>query len=562
MNLIDQALKDKLKLFDEIDKELGTESSYKNTTNKISNNFPKNLKNLSTPQFDKIYSNFLLDQYQPKNIYNFKTTTKTNSNSNTINNNKKKNNNNNFNYNIKKTPTHSRSNSRTLQRSKSSNKNLNILIPPNDSGNRLYNYGFYIKNKLEKKRKEENDKIHKNMTPKILNKSKDILRDAYHFETRLYYNNDSNDNIYYKKRTLSKDNLNTFKPKLNKNSLKIANKLEPSSQRLIKNKKRKNNNNNEYYNKCKEIYNNIYNNNNNNFNYTNRSNSISPKNSKSKESIKHCNELYNKGIENMQKKEKNYKQKLMNKQEEYKKYSFKPNINKNSPLIDKNITKKNSSVDNNNLNNKKQDMYTKQCEWKKKLQNENKRKKEIFEKKNFKDCTFKPNISQLNIQNDEKFIMKNLQQMNDYVNKRRENIKKQKEYEQYKNKRLGQISNHSLKPTIPKEFEFQTKERSHSKNKNKFEDRKNNYTIFNYNYNNNNNNFDRINNNFNVNNNFGNYNNNINNNIYNNFDNVNYLNNNNFNNKDLNFSNNSLFGEQQFIEAVNALHNRIDNLNL
>ena len=538
MNLIDQALKDKLKLFDEIDRELGTESSYKNTTNKLNNN--------NNSQFDKIYSNFLLDQYQPKNIFNFKTTTKTNSNNNTINNNKKKNYNN---YN-KKTPSHShsRSNSKTIQRSNSSNKNL---ILPNDSGNRLYNYGFYIKNKLEKKRKEENDKIHKNMTPKILNKSKDILRDAYHFETRLYYNNnnnnnESNDNIYYKKRTLSKDNLNTFKPKLNKNSLKIANKLEPASQRLIKNKKRKNNNEN-YYNKCKEIYNNIYNNNNNfNYNFTNRSNSISPKNSKSKESIKHCNELYNKGIENMQKKEKNYKQKLINKQEEYKKFSYKPNINKNSPLIEKNITKKNSSVDNNNNNNKKTDIYTKQCEWKKKLQNENKRKKEIYEKNNFKDCTFKPNISQLNIQNDEKFIMKNLQQMNDYVNKRRENIKKQKEYEEYKNKRLGKISNHSLKPTIPKEFEFQTRERSHSKNKNKFEDRKNNYTFFNYNYNNNN---------------FHDFNNNNNNNIneYQNYNNNNF----NFNNNNnLNFSNNSLFGEQQFIEAVNALHNRIDNLNL
>ena len=141
--------------------------------------------------------------------------------------------------------------------------------------------------------------------------------------------------------------------------------------------------------------------------------------------------------------------------------------------------------------------------------------------------------------------MKNLQQMNDYVNKRRENIKKQKEYEEYKNKRLGQISNHSLKPTIPKEFEFQTRERSHSKNKNKFEDRKNNYTFFNYNYNNNFNDF---------NNNNMNYNNNNNNNL-------NFSNNNN-NNNNLNFSNNSLFGEQQFIEAVNALHNRIDNLNL
>ena len=77
MNFIDQALKDKLKLFDEIDRELGTESSYKNTTNKINNNLN---------QFDKIYSNFLLDQYKPKNLF-IKTTTKTNSNNNTINNN-------------------------------------------------------------------------------------------------------------------------------------------------------------------------------------------------------------------------------------------------------------------------------------------------------------------------------------------------------------------------------------------------------------------------------------------------------------------------------------------
>ena len=37
-----------------------------------------------------------------------------------------------------------------------SNSNLNI---PNDSGKRVYNYGFYLKNKLEKRRKKEEEKI-------------------------------------------------------------------------------------------------------------------------------------------------------------------------------------------------------------------------------------------------------------------------------------------------------------------------------------------------------------------------------------------------------------------
>ena len=31
-------------------------------------------------------------------------------------------------------------------------KNSKKFYPPNDSGNRLYNYGYYIKNKLIKKR--------------------------------------------------------------------------------------------------------------------------------------------------------------------------------------------------------------------------------------------------------------------------------------------------------------------------------------------------------------------------------------------------------------------------
>ena len=112
----------------------------------------------------------------------------------------------------------------------------------------------------------------------------------------------------------------------------------------------------------------------------------------------------------MIKREQIYKETKIKKEEEYKNYSFKPQIIKNSPVIDKNTIIKPISPfkKTNNLNI---DLYKKQTEWKKKLENENLRKKEIIEIEKNKACTFKPEISHLNIQNDEKFIMKNIQQM-------------------------------------------------------------------------------------------------------------------------------------------------------
>ena len=93
------------------------------------------------------------------------------------------------------------------------------MSPLNNSGERLYNYGFYIKNKLQKKRIEEEEKLHRQMTPKILPRSKSIYRDSAHFEDRLYYqshnsskmnmNIESTDGSHiYKKRATSKENVN------------------------------------------------------------------------------------------------------------------------------------------------------------------------------------------------------------------------------------------------------------------------------------------------------------------------------------------------------------------
>ena len=154
MNLLDQKLKEKLKLFDNIDKECSTQilSSRKTMKKNSKTKFPTS--NLTSEQFNEIYSNFLLDNNNKSQINELKTTN-THSHKNSLNEMKIKNivenriNNKDNNNNIK-TP------SKSTKRSKS--KDLSNYIPPNDCGNRLYNYGFYLKNKLEKQRKEENEK--------------------------------------------------------------------------------------------------------------------------------------------------------------------------------------------------------------------------------------------------------------------------------------------------------------------------------------------------------------------------------------------------------------------
>jgi hypothetical protein len=214
-----------------------------------------------------------------------------------------------------------RSKSHIINGKKNKSKNLSKLYPPNDSGNRLYNYGYYIKNKLNKKRKLEEEKIRKQMTPKILNRSKEMNRDPNKFEERLYYaeKNDMNDSIYNRKRSLSKEYINykdfTYHPKINKKSLLIASKLEPSTLRI--NKKKTHNYVGEK--SVMNYYSNLFRNK-NNLNYKKNLNNNSG-NEKS-------NELYMKGIQDMKRKEQIYNENQVRKEEEYKNYPFKPKIKK------------------------------------------------------------------------------------------------------------------------------------------------------------------------------------------------------------------------------------------
>ena len=176
MDLIDKKLSEKLKLFEYIDKKYGADidSSEKAPPKKSELNQNRNfIQNTFLPKetrskkeiYDNIYSDFktnsFKDYFQSPSINTLDSKkTKYQSKFQKI---KRKNLRNN------KEDKDSLEINRTAEntiRTKSNTKNLKALYPPNDSGNRLYNYGYYIKNKLNKKRQKEEEKMRKQMTPK------------------------------------------------------------------------------------------------------------------------------------------------------------------------------------------------------------------------------------------------------------------------------------------------------------------------------------------------------------------------------------------------------------
>ena len=466
MDLIDKKLSEKLKLFEYIDKKYGTDidssekappkkSELNQNRNFIQNTFLQKEARSKKEIYDNIYSDFktntFKDYYQSPSINTLDSKkTKYKSNFQKI---KRKNLRNN------KEDKDSLEINRTAEntiRTKSTTKNLKGLYPPNDSGNRLYNYGYYIKNKLNKKRQKEEEKMRKQMTPKILNRSKEMIRDKDRdpnkFEERLYYaeKNDTNDSIYNRKRTLSRENINyekynstkfTYHPKINKKSLLIASKLEPSTLRITRKKSNKSHILEEK--NVLDYYSNLF----KDKTYTNKKKpNLSPSCGNEK-----SNELYMKGMQDMKRKEKTYNENLLKKKEEYKNYSYHPKISKTYSNNFENKGKKNKNME---------DIYTKNKEWKKRLEKENNTKKKKYDEIENKKYTFKPEINKLNMENDVPFIMKNIQQMNDYVNKRRKILKKQKEEENYKKRKLGlDANNYNVKTTIPKKFELKTEQR-------------------------------------------------------------------------------------------------------
>jgi hypothetical protein len=220
-------------------------------------------------------------------------------------------------------------------------------------------------------------------------------------------------------------------------------------------------------------------------------------------------DLYKRGIEKMKKKEALYTKKKLDEELSYKKFPFKPTINNNINLTnmminatnkykEENIENKNENISNiNNINygiylsekekernkeyskdkdnendqnfnkpipssgsftkniNCKKNMvsfYDKNISWKQNIERKFNKMKEEKENDHKNIHTFKPEIIKVPLPTDEKFIEKNIDHIQEYVDKRRKIIQKNLSEISYKNSKYHYGESFKMKTTIPKEF--------------------------------------------------------------------------------------------------------------
>jgi len=238
------------------------------------------------------------------------------------------------------------------------NNNYNINLDENSVYDRLYNQGFYIKNKkiIKRIRSEENFKM----------EMKNSKIQTYKNVTDIYINKSNNKNRH--NRTVNYFKLEeTFKPKINKNSIRIVKNLKKLKLNngidISSNHSFNNDNNlmNIYKNYISKEYINLikYN---KNLKYKNGNNKTKKTNSQ------RIINLYKKGVEHYKKLQNDY------------------NIKKEKDFKENYKTLKNNNDDfkivyNYKIKNKKDKIYEKNIKWKRAIIIKNQKKKEIEEKK-------------------------------------------------------------------------------------------------------------------------------------------------------------------------------------
>lgn len=407
MNILDKKLEEKIKLFEKYDKMnsnnqtkfISLDLSDPRKLNKNKQNEKKdkplakktNKIKILDNNFQNIYSNFDLNRsystYYSKNyndLMNYELNKKApfkSSKKNSIIKEDKKN------------------KTKKIQKSKSGIQleyGKNFLPKKENIIDRQHKYGINIEKKKEMIKEIKKENFEKMPNPEISQYAKNINRDPESFIKSQFSNKKD-------KKKININNNFSFKPLLNKKTREIASHLEPSSKRLLK----KNNilDKEEIEKLTVKSYKNLF------FNINIEKNKSISSNIKIL-----IDKLYNQGLEDLKKKDLIYKQNLLNKNEEYKKYSFQPNASNNNRKTAKSLKY---------LNDK---MYKKQVEWKKKKNLENSKKKEI--KDNLfldQNCTFKPNIWHEILIDDRNTIKRNIKSINDYIEKRRKQIKEKKE---------------------------------------------------------------------------------------------------------------------------------------
>jgi hypothetical protein len=315
------------------------------------------------------------------------------------------------------------------------------LIKNNTELDKIYSY--FLVPKEEKLNNRINYSTYNNFYPKKKTKKQGMK------------NNHSQKNI--------KDENYSFKPQINKNSIKISEKLGSTSSRLFKKK---------YEFKKEEIIeisrknyvhlfgNKVINNNNNNY-QTKQFNTISYQNlSKSPISSKKVDEFYRKQIEAQKQKEKLCIENQIKKESEYLQYPYRPSI---SHYPDKNnIFNKTSLI---NTNSKTVNIFNRLYKPRKRNDiRKCKHDERTISNNSLSRFAFKPEISPLKIKDDQNVIRQNINQINFYVQKRRKSLENKKNVEEYKNKKLG-IKFGPFRPVIMNgESELRTEKRFNSKN--------------------------------------------------------------------------------------------------
>ena len=87
-----------------------------------------------------------------------------------------------------------------------------------------------------------------------------------------------------------------------------------------------------------------------------------------------------------------------------------------------------------------------------------------------KICTFKPKLFKPNnnYNDNDKSLSRALDKINYYINRKKENLKHKNNEENYKNQKLGiDLQGYVIKSTIPKEFNLQTEKRNADLNRNR-----------------------------------------------------------------------------------------------
>ena len=293
-------------------------------------------------------------------------------------------------------------------------------------------------NRQKEKKKRSNisymDKLYKNESypKKQINNSYELDKEMCQAKSRNINNNRLKNKTT--KKTFNKystascsGSLNesfSYKPSLNKTSLKIASTLESSMQRLTKRRK-------------------IYSVRKHNNSYTFDINSNPTIKRYPSTSNKKIEEMYKKGLAQIEIKKQLFNENKMKKENEYQQFAFTPITNKDSIIFD-NMKEKHKPAFSYNI----------QSSWYSKVHKRNDIKKIKFDEEVIQQCTFSPRIKQLNISNDSNIIKSQIPAINDYVNQRRIVIENTKRINEENEKILGNNQDFQIKITVPKEYHF------------------------------------------------------------------------------------------------------------